>query len=304
MKQWKAEVSLFAVTCIWGCTFLFTKEGIADCSPSLYVVIRFSVALLLCLLFFFKKVISADRQTIKQAVILGIFFGSGFILQTYGLKFTTVSKSAFITGTCVLLTPFVFWIVERKKIFIWQKLGVVIAAIGLWLFTNPDFDNINWGDVMTLGSTLFWAIYITYMDVFTRDRTKFDETIQMVSYQFVGALPVVIISYFLIDFGNTVFVPTNSLIVSLIYNAIIASFIVTCIHTGVQKFSTPVKAALIFSFEPIVASFFAWIMLSEVLNSREIIGGVLLFMGILAAEVGEMSLLIYIKFLKLFKKID
>jgi drug/metabolite transporter (DMT)-like permease len=304
LKAWKAELLLVLVTFIWGCTFLFTKQGIIDCSPSLYIIIRFGIALIVCLAFFRRHLLKIDRKTFKQGLILGIMFGCGFALQTYGLKYTTVSKSAFITGTCVVLTPFVFWFVERKKIYLWQKLGVAVATIGLWIFTDPDFDNLNWGDVMTLGSTFFWAFDITYMDVFTRDRSKFAETIQLVATQFVGALPVAFVTFLLFDINNVFFYPTTNLIVSLAFNGFIASFLATLMQTSIQKYSTPVKAALIFSIEPLVATAAAFIVLNEKLASIEIIGGIILFSGVLISEIGELSLIVYIQILKMMKKIE
>jgi len=304
LKSWKAELLLALVTLIWGCTFLFTKQGLDDCSPSLYIIIRFSISLIVSFVFFNRKLLKIDRNTIKQGLILGIMFGCGFVLQTYGLKFTSVSKSAFITGTCVLLTPFVFWFVERKAIYLWQKVGVAVASVGLWIFTNPDFNNLNWGDIMTLGSTFFWAFYITYMDVFTRSRTRTEETMQLVATQLTGALPIVLITFLIFD-SNSVFIrPTINLIVSLLFNGFLASFMATLVHTAIQRYSTPVKAALIFSLEPLIATAAAYIVINERLLPYEIIGGIILFTGVIVSELGEFSLLLYVKLLKAFKKID
>lgn len=289
MKAWKAELALFSVTSIWGGTFIFTKLGLQDCPPSLYLIFRFGFAFILSFIFFGRHLLNITRKDLKHGIILGLFFGAGFVLQTYGLKYTSVSKSAFITGLSVVLTPFVFWIVERKSIAVWQKIGVLVAFIGLWIFTKPTFDNVNIGDVMTFFSTFFWALYITYMDVFTRGTDKFSFTAQIVMAQFIGATPVALISLVFFDFQGFYFNPTSQLFVSLAYNSILASFVLTFIHTGFQKYTTPVKAALIFSLEPILASFNAYVFLHERLISRELIGAAVLMGGILISEAGEFT---------------
>lgn len=286
MKAWKAELFLFLVTFIWGGTFLFTKVGLEYCPPSLYVIFRFIIAFTISFIVFGKHLKGMNRDTLLQGLVLGLLFGSGFILQTYGLKFTTVTKSAFITGLAVPLTPFAYWLVKKQSTKSWQKAGVITATIGLWLFTNPDINNINLGDFLTLLSTFFWAFYITYMEVFTHGRTEFKETAQLVMLQFVGASAISLLSFLFLEYDTLNVVFDMKLIYSLAYNGIIASFLLTFIHTGVQRYTTPVKAALIFSMEPVIASFFAMIFFAEILNQREYLGAAVLLLGIIIAEVG------------------
>lgn len=289
MKSWQAELYLFLVTFIWGGTFVFTKIGLGFCPPSLYIIIRFTTALLLSLIFFGKHLRKLDKTTALHGIVLGLLFGGGFLLQTYGLKMTTVSKSAFITGITVVLTPFVYWLVERKPISLFNKIGVAIVAVGLWLFTNPDFDNINYGDVLTLFSTLFWAFYITYMDVFTRGRQDRGETSLLVMMQFVAAFPPAALAYFAFEGGGPGLILSRELLMSLLYNAVLASFVVTFIHTSIQRYTTPVKASLIFTLEPVVASIVAFAWLGEKLGEREIAGAAIIFSGVLFSEVLGLS---------------
>lgn len=286
MKAIKAEFYLFLVTFIWGGTFVFTKIGLEFCPPSFYIILRFSIALILALIFFRKHLVNIEKKTIRNGLILGVMFGTGFLLQTYGLGLTTVSKSAFITGITVPITPIAYFLILRKPIGRASLIGVLVACIGLYIFTNPDFDNLNLGDVLTLLSTILWALYITYMDVFTRGSKIKAETAQLVVFQFIGATPLAIIFFFLIDFQNFYFEWNNSLLLSLAFNSIMASFLVTFIHTSIQRYTTPVKAALIFSLEPIVASGVATLVFHEVLNGREMIGAGILLSAVLISELG------------------
>ncbi|MDA3843666.1 MAG: DMT family transporter [Candidatus Kapabacteria bacterium] len=289
MKALKAEGGLFLMTLIWGGTFLFTKIGLEYCSTPMYLIFRFSTALILSLIFFRKYIFSIGKQTARQGFILGLFFGGGFLLQTYGLEFTTVTKSAFITGMAVPLTPFISWLIQKKKISIWSITGVVIAFVGLLIFAQPDFYNVNIGDALTLISTFFWAFYITYMDVFTKGSTSKAKSGQLVFMQFVGAIPLVLLTSIainLIDSNSFKLVYSDELVLSLAYNGILASFFVTLIHTSIQRYTTPVKAALIFSMEPIIASALAVIFVGAVLQGHEYYGGAILLLGVLTSEVG------------------
>ena len=62
-------------------------------------------AVLLALLFY-KNMMKADRETILCGVILGIFLCLSYQSQTYGLKYTTASKNAFITTLYVIIVLF------------------------------------------------------------------------------------------------------------------------------------------------------------------------------------------------------
>jgi len=288
VKQTTADGLMFVITLIWGFTFIFTKIGISYANESLFVLLRFSIALFLLLIVFNKRLFAFNPQTVKQGFVLGFFYAGGFILQTYGLKITTVPKSAFITGLAVPLVPFVYWILVRKKVEIFSKIGVFVASVGLWLFTNPDISNLNIGDVFTLFSTIFWAFYITYMDLYTKNKTGINHTAQLVFLQFIALVLLSLISFLIFDLDNFTLEFHPNLIYAVLYNGVIASFALTFIHTAYQRFTTPIKAALIFSLEPVVASIASIFIFNSIFSFREIIGAIIMFGGVLTSEIGPL----------------
>lgn len=286
MKPWKAETLLLIITIVWGATFSFTKIGLEYASPLQFTFLRFSIALFVSLLFWGKTFFNISKINLRNGAILGLFYAGGFILQTLGLNFTTVTKSAFITGLSVAFTPFVYKLTENKKISISQWLGIVVIIIGLWLFTNPKVDNINIGDVLTLFSTFFWAFYIVYMNKFTNDVKNFRTTIQIVISQFIVVFFAALLGFLFFEIKNKI-IFNSQLVYALIYNGIIATIVLTTIHTSVQKYTTPVKAAIIFSLEPVFASIFALIIFNEILTLKEYIGAFLILLGVSISEFGN-----------------
>lgn len=287
MKPLKADMLMGVITLFWGFTFIFTKLGIEDINESLFVILRFFIAAILVVIFFGKHLLKFDKDSVKAGVVLGLLYAGGFILQTYGLKFTTVPKSAFITGLAVPMVPFVYWLLERREVQLFSKIGVFIASIGLWIFSRPDLSNINLGDLLTLISTIFWAIYISYMDIFTRNRNDKSFTVQVVFLQFAAIVLLSSITYFIFDFQNFHLNLSTKLISALIYNGVLASFVVTFIHTAYQKYTTPVKAALIFSLEPVIASIASIFVFSIKFSIIEIVGAMIMILGVLTSEIGH-----------------
>ncbi|ROL57801.1 hypothetical protein D9V84_03545 [Bacteroidetes/Chlorobi group bacterium Naka2016] len=285
MKSWKAETLLLVITIVWGATFSFTKIGLEFCTPLTFTFFRFAIALVVALSIWGRSFLKISRIHLIAGIVLGLFYAGGFVFQTIGLKFTTVTKSAFITGLSVAFTPFVYKIVESKKISIFQWLGVAIVVVGLWLFTNPKIDNINIGDVLTLLSTFFWAFYIVYMNRFTNDVTDFKITTQIVVSQFLVVFAFGLLGSISFEWGaNIIF--NFKLVIALLYNGIIATVVLTTIHTSVQKYTTPVKAALIFSLEPVFASIFALVIFNEILKPIEYLGAFLILLGVATSEFG------------------
>lgn len=252
------------------------------------MLLRFSIALLLTIIIFFNSLKNIDKKTFIHGTILGICFGTGFVLQTFGLKFTSISKSSFITGITVVLTPFAYKLITRKYVKLWQKLGVIVCFIGLWLFTKPRLDVVNLGDALTLLSTVCWALYITFMDVFTKNSTRREETAQLLFMQILATFPFPLITLFLFDSSHGFAINwTPSLILSLSFNAILATFLVTFIQTSVQRYTSPVKAALIYSLEPVIATYLAVMIAGEILSGAEYIGALIMMGGVLLSEFGK-----------------
>lgn len=107
-RRGRAELYLFATTFIWGGTFVAVKLGVVDLSPVLFVALRFSLAAGLLFLFGIKRILKTDRALVWKGSLLGFLLFLGFTLQTVGLKYTTASESAFITGLMVIFTPSFF----------------------------------------------------------------------------------------------------------------------------------------------------------------------------------------------------
>lgn len=289
MKIWKAEALLLMVTVIWGGTFPIIKSVLETTEPFLFVVYRFGIALLLGAVIWRKFLKGFSTTEVVQGTILGLLYGVGFLLQTFGLTMTSASKSGFITGSVVVFVPFAYWILERKRISQWHIAGVIIVLVGLWIFTNPQLDNINYGDIITLFSAIFWAFYIPYLDkIMTNTENVAAKSSRLILMQFVVTGIIGVIAH--LAFESATFKTSFSpdLAGALFYTAVFATVIATGVQTRYQHYTTPVKAALIFSLEPVFAAFLAIIFINDPMGARELTGGGIVIAGVLLAELGGM----------------
>lgn len=277
----RAEAVLLATTFIWGSTFVIVKIGLEDMSAFPLVAIRFTVAALLFLLVFRKTLFPLTRNMVIKGSILSLLLFLGFITQTVGLKFTTASKSAFITGMMVVVVPILQIIVERRPPKLGNIIGVVLVCIGLWLLTSPTGSSFNVGDALTLVCALTFGCYIVYLDIVSRDMSAAQLTFLQSGVTAVFAWIAALI------FHETRIEFTQSAILAIAYLTIFATMISTFVQTRFQKDTTPTRAVVIFSIEPVIASTLAYFVLNEVMGGMGIAGGGLILAGVLLSELSD-----------------
>ena len=96
---------LVVVTVVWGGGFIATDGALDALSPFYIMMIRFVGAAVFPLLICWKKLRRLDRATIGHGIVTGIFLFLAFAFQTFGLKYSTPSKNAFLTATNVVFVP-------------------------------------------------------------------------------------------------------------------------------------------------------------------------------------------------------
>ncbi len=290
----KAELILFFITFIWAGTFVIIKPTLNFISPLLFVTIRFLIATLVLTLIYHRKLFQIPKATLKMGAILGFFLFVGFVVQTIGLKYTTATKSAFITGTFVVFTPLLQVFVERKPIKTGNIIGVILVFTGLIFLSSGESDFIellksigndfNIGDFLTLICAIFFAGYIVYLDIIS-DKTDFNHIVWIqIVVTLIGSF-ILMFSFDRIGIETIKLDLNNQVIFTIIYTSIFATIITTFLQTKYQKYTTPTRTAIIFTSEPLIASILAYLILNETIGIFGLIGGALIIFGVLTSEL-------------------
>lgn len=244
LRSRKAELILLSITLIWGGTFAVVKFALANSSPLTFLAIRFGIASLIFPLIYRKNYFSMDKATFIGGAFLGVLLMVGFAFQTIGLKYTTSSKSAFITGLLVAFTPIAQAIIERKLPSKGNLIGVGLVAVGLYLLTSPSGQGFNIGNILTFFCAISYAIYIVYLDIFSKKHDVSKLTLLQLSITSLLSIAIA-------PFVETMEVHlTTGFIWALLYTSILATVFATYLQTKYQRDTTPVRAAIIFSMDP------------------------------------------------------
>jgi drug/metabolite transporter (DMT)-like permease len=277
----KAEFFLLTTTLIWGSTFVAMKIGMTGMSALMLIASRFAMTSLFFLLFFHRKVFPIPMSSLVKGVILGLFLFLGFVAQTVGLNYTTASKSSFITSVMVVFVPMLQYVIERRPPTVGNILGILVVCTGLWLLTSPAGSTVNIGDALTMVCAVLFAFYLVYLDIVSKEMGEIQLTFLQVSTCAVLAWGGVLLT------EKPTIPSSRDSLLALGYLTIFATLITTFVQTKYQKHTTPTRAAIIFTIEPVFASIFAFLILGEQIGAPGILGGGLIVAGVLLSELSD-----------------
>lgn len=279
--QIKADLSLLGITIIWGASFTLMKEGIKDIPPYTYLGIRYLIGAIVLALFFYRRMKNIDKQSLKYGFIIGLALAGGGLLQIVGLQYTTASKSGFITGLAVVIVPIIMAVLERKIPNSRTLFGIILSLSGLAFLTLNGSAGINFGDILTLASSLFYAAQIITIDKYA---PQFDAVVLTVVEMSTVAVMSLTLGFFFEGFRMTV---TTYSIFSILFTAILCSSLAYWVQMEMQKNTTPTHAAIIFLGEPVFSAIIAAILLKETMTIAMVVGCVLILFGMVVSEFNQ-----------------
>ncbi|MGM0713251.1 DMT family transporter [Brevibacillus parabrevis] len=288
-KPWMADITLLLIALVWGTTFLIVQQAIASLPPNTFNAVRFTVAalfLLVILLIRNRRQLTEFRGPIIRAgIILGFWLCLGYALQTVGLLYTTPSKAGFITGLSVVLVPLFSFLLLRDRIKVVAVIGVILAAAGLYLLTQNQEFSFNLGDALVFGCAICFAMQI----VFTGKYAPRFSALPLAIVQ-LGTVAVMswLYAFFCEDWSRAfdpaiLFIPEVAM--GLIVTSIFATALAFLAQTALQKQTSSTRVALIFALEPVFAALTSYIFIHEVLNGRQLTGCLMIFTGMILAEL-------------------
>jgi drug/metabolite transporter (DMT)-like permease len=268
------------MTAFWGVTFVVVKGALSHGDPYSFLALRFSIGALALTAIARREMLVP--QTLRRGLLLGVFLFLGFVLQTVGLVSTTPSRSAFITGLYVVLVPVLGLALFRRRPRISSCVGVVLAAVGLRYLTGAQVgegQGLSWGDWLTLGCAVAYAFHILLTE-------RYAPKSGVVALVAVQLWVVAGLSALCLPFAGARVEWTPSFIGAAAFCGLFASAMAICVQTWAQARTTAVRVALICSMEPVFAGVYSVALGYETLGVREWVGGGLIVVGVLVAELG------------------
>ncbi|HEY2351127.1 MAG TPA: DMT family transporter [Candidatus Acidoferrum sp.] len=284
-KRALANLALALCALIWGATFVVIKDALADVSVVVYLAVRFGLAAALMAAIYWRSLRVLTWPTVWAGVQIGVFMFGGYAFQIAGLKFTTPSKAAFITGSCVVFVPILLGVFGRRRIPAWIWAGALTALAGLYFLTVPSagLGALNRGDPLVLVCALAFALHMILIGRHVaRHSVAALSFLQVATTAALSALLLPVAS--VVGWEQPRIVWSGYVIFAILLTAIGATVIGFSLQTWAQQYAPPSHVAILVSLEPVFAAITSLALRQEHLAARTLLGAGLILAGILLAE--------------------
>jgi drug/metabolite transporter (DMT)-like permease len=278
-----ADLALLLLAALWGTTFLLVKHALVQASTGTFLLLRFALASVAVGL---VALVRRDRPTpgiLRHGLLLGLAMFAGFALQTLGLRSTTPARSGFLTGLAVLIVPFLARFLLRRRVPAAAWAGVLLAVLGLLLLTRPFTGGVSaevrLGDLLTVGCAVAYAFQIIFI-------AEWSPRHPLALFTLLQVGVTAALAPLLFPLEPVRLAPTPALWATVAFTGLVMTAGAFFLQNWAQRHTTAVRAALIFSLEPVAAALFSHFAGGEPLAALDWAGGGLIVLGVVAGEVG------------------
>ena len=289
ISKFQADLGLLSVAVFWGTTFILSKLVVTEVPLPIFLFLRLTLAAVVLDLYALRFLKSLNSRTLLHGAILGFFLYLTYLFQMWGIQYTTASNAGFITGLFVVFVPVLGYVFFRFKPAINVLTGIILAVFGLLMLTGANPLRWNKGDLLVFVCAVTAAFHVVFMGKFAPQHNVYLLTAAQLST--VSLLTVLALPFS--QFNWATMTANNGLI--LVYLALFGTVYTFLMQTSMQRFTTTSRAALIFSTEPVFAALFAYLIAGELLGLRGWIGGALIVMGMVSAELPWRVILTWMK---------
>ena len=274
-----ATLLLVGITAIWGSTFFLIRNVVLELSPTDFLAVRFTIAAVAMLTVFWRPMLALSKREIQVGVGLGILYAVAQILQTVGLAHTEASRSGFITGTYVVLTPILTAVLLREHIPRSTWVAVLMATAGLATLSLNGFGlGFGFGESVTLIAAAFYALHIIGLG-------RHSSPANAAGLSVVQMIVIAVVSLAAATPGGIELPKGTGAWASVLYMALMAGAVAIWAQTWAQSHLTATRAAIVMTLEPVFAAGFAVALGGESLTARILVGGAMVLAAMYTVEL-------------------
>lgn len=277
-KMLYADLALILVAIIWGSGFVVTKGALKYVTPFNLTFYRFSIASILLGIVNYKRLLNASVKDIKAGLIIGVFLFGGFAFQTVGLQYTEAGRQAFITATYVVMVPFIYWVISKKKPNTYEVFAAFLCLIGIGTLSLEKNLTIGYGELLTLICAVMFALHVSATGYFAEKSDPY-----VISVLQLGTTAILSFFCALIFEGEIIAIRSEAL-GGVLYLAIFSSMLAFLIQTIAQRYTSSTHTAIILSSEALFGSILGVLILKETVTVKFIIGCIAILISVIISE--------------------
>jgi drug/metabolite transporter (DMT)-like permease len=277
-NQLKALIALVVLSCVWGITWVLSKQALAYAPPFAFAAERCiggAFALLVVLR------ITGRRLTLtapKQTIAISLVQVSGFmIFQTCALVIGGPGKTSVLIFTMPIWTLILARMVLGEKLRGLQWVAAVSTLTGLLFIISPwNLQGNVLGDCLGVGAAMCWAGGTILVKRFRANHTV--DLINLTTWQMlIGSLPLIILALVLPEHPTQW---TSHYIVLLCVISLISTSLGWWLWIYILDSLPAWEASLSVLGTPVIAIVSSTLMLGEQFKMIEVMGMLLIGAGL------------------------
>ena len=284
-----ARIMLLCCAALWGGSYLVAKVAMTAITPQWLMTMRMTGSCIIMFVLFHRVIIPAlTREIIIPALVVGVTYYGTMIMQTEGLTTIDPGRSAFLTASYCVLTPFSAWIVAKQRPKLINLVAAIICLTGVgFVALKPGSGALalGVGDWMTIANAVIFSFNLTFLGRYTQRFHPIAVTFMQFAvadvFFLIGAL-------FTEPLPNASWLAPN-VIMSFLYLLIGATTLAQIMQNIGLAHVPPSSAAIIMCTESLFAVAFSAIFWGEAIGWTSIVGFSLIFAAVIMSVVTKRS---------------
>lgn len=275
MKRLLPSALLLAIVIVWGWTFTVVKDAVEIYGVVPFLAVRFAIGAA-CIGPFAAR--GVELRSLRTGAWIGLALAAAYLLQTFGLRYSTATNTGLITGLFIVFVPLANRILfgVRTRRMLWAAIAVSLCGLVLLTGTGPQ--RLQAGDGLTLGCAACFGLHVALLDRYSKDH----RAVTLVLGQLTTAAVLLAGVW---GVRGPVEWPPAEVWPALLVTGGICTAAAFFVQTFAQQRLSAVETGLIILTEPIFAAVFGWLLAGDRLTGPQIFGAGLMVAAVFAAEI-------------------
>ena len=271
---------------IWSSAFTSARIIVTNASPLAALSLRFFISGLIGISiarFLGQKWHLTPNQW-RATIIFGVCQNAIYLgLNFYAMQTVEASLASIIASSMPLLVAFAGWVFLKDSLPVMSILGLIFGMVGVVIIMSS---RINSGiDFYGVTFCIIAAIALTVATLSIKSMSSGENLLMVVGLQMlVGAVPLTIASALTETLHINV---TAGLITAFIYTTLAPGLLATWVWFKLVARIGATRAATFHFLNPLIGVTIAAIVLGESLSQYDIIGVIVIMVGILAVQLSR-----------------
>lgn len=266
-----SDLMLLVVALVWGTSYGVAKQALVFYPVLGFLAVRFGLTFLILL----PQLRGEGRKAWAPGLPLGAVMLAIFLCETYGVLLTRASNAAFLISLCVVITPFVEWLLLGRRPDSRLLPAVGLSLLGTLLLSGGVELQFNLGDGLMLLAALLRALLVCLTRRWTSERDVPALALTAVQTGVIGG-GCLLLGSLLLPGGLPALPREPAFWIGSLYLVLFATLFAFFVQNWALSRSSPTRVSLLMGSEPLFGALFAVLWLNEQLSLQAWFGGLLI----------------------------